>query len=809
MALTRPTFQNLNSNLTTFTDSLTVTNFGNIANRDIGEVFDRSQGGGSNVAVFWQEATQSFRLAYTSSNGLTPGNLTVTANANLIVGNLTATTLTVTNISYINQETVTSSDVIQGNLTANVLTVNNSANIGSTLGVTGNITAGNISATYFVGNGSQLTGLPASFGNSNVAAYLPTYSGSLGGTLTTNAQPNITSTGTLTGLTLSGTLTGTTINAGTFGNNGANFVGTVFSASGSFAGPLTGTLGATGAANTAIVSTLTTTGTATVNALVSNGAIQGTTIGGSGTATFASVVSNGAIQGTTIGGSGNATVSALTVNGSATIGTTLGVTGNITAGNISATYFVGNGSQLTGLPASFGNSNVAAYLPTYGGLLGGTLTTASQPNVTSVGTLTSLTTSGNVTAAGIVSNANITATATLIAANIRTVGASGNITGANYIVANYFSGDGSLLTNISSSYGNANVAAYLPIYSGNLVSLTGNVTTTANITGGNLLTGGVISSAGNATVSALTVNNSATIGTTLGVAGVTRITDTTQGGSGAGALIVSGGGSFGKDLYVTGNLYAANLIAVTTSNLSIQDPLLYLTANSVYPYNYSIGFYSQYQGGNPGNVSANIYQHTGVVRDSSDLTWKLFSNVVAEPGVTVNFTNAQWDQLKAGNTSVVGTLSSTGNLTANAITINNSATIGTTLGVTGNVTIGGNLTVVSNVAVTGTTTFTGNILGNTTHSANVIAAGFFFANGAAVGTGGGGGSSLTYTVSTTTPISPRVGDQWYNSTLDVLYEYQNVGTANVWIDTSGPSLPGPNPVSTNPDSLSPFLLMGA
>ena len=80
MSLTKVYFQNLNTNLTTFSDPITVTNFGNIANRDIGELFDRSQGGGSNVTVFWQESTQSFRLAYTSSTGKENANLSVTSN---------------------------------------------------------------------------------------------------------------------------------------------------------------------------------------------------------------------------------------------------------------------------------------------------------------------------------------------------------------------------------------------------------------------------------------------------------------------------------------------------------------------------------------------------------------------------------------------------------------------------------------------------------------------------------------------------------------------------------------------------------
>jgi mono/diheme cytochrome c family protein len=53
--------------------------------------------------------------------------------------------------------------------------------------------------------------------------------------------------------------------------------------------------------------------------------------------------------------------------------------------------------------------------------------------------------------------------------------ATGNITG------NYFIGNGSQLTGLPEGYGNADVAAYLPTYTGNLVSLTGNVTTTANV----------------------------------------------------------------------------------------------------------------------------------------------------------------------------------------------------------------------------------------------------------------------------------------------------------------------------------------
>jgi len=43
------------------------------------------------------------------------------------------------------------------------------------------------------------------------------------------------------------------------------------------------------------------------------------------------------------------------------------ITSIYSTGNIQASYFLGNGSQLTGIASAYGNANVAAYLPTYGG----------------------------------------------------------------------------------------------------------------------------------------------------------------------------------------------------------------------------------------------------------------------------------------------------------------------------------------------------------------------------------------------------------------------------------------------------------
>jgi hypothetical protein len=132
------------------------------------------------------------------------------------------------------------------------------------------------------------------------------------------------------------------------------------------------------------------------------------------------------------------------------------VTGNI----ITSGYLFGNGSQLTGIGTNnYGNANVAAFLPTYTGNLAG----------------------GNLSVVATVTGANINSTGGITAqddistyANVRTLGPQGNIVGANYVSANYFVGDGSLLTNVvaTGNYSNANVAAFLPVYNGNVNSTT-------------------------------------------------------------------------------------------------------------------------------------------------------------------------------------------------------------------------------------------------------------------------------------------------------------------------------------------------
>ena len=134
------------------------------------------------------------------------------------------------------------------------------------------------------------------------------------------------------------------------------------------------------------------------------------TIGPVGPAGPAGTIGNtsSVIQSTSNTTSTTTSTGALIVAGGAGIGGNLNVGGSINtiAGNLTVTgniassgYYLGNIIFAAGYPTTYGNTQVAQYLPSYAGSIGGTLTTASQTNITTVGTLTSLNVTGNVIAA--------------------------------------------------------------------------------------------------------------------------------------------------------------------------------------------------------------------------------------------------------------------------------------------------------------------------------------------------------------------------------------------------------------------------
>jgi hypothetical protein len=190
MALTRPLLSQLNTNIIAFSDNMMVINAGNIANRDLGIVFDRSVNSQSNVALFWQESSSSFTFAQTTSSGLNNANIVVGVTSNVVLGNI----------------------ILAGNGAA-----------GSTAGI-------------FYANGSQWSGggggtpggISGQIQYNNLGAFTGASGATFSGTTLSVTQLNVNTSVTIgTTLGVTGTITGTTINAATIGNTGAVLTGTL------------------------------------------------------------------------------------------------------------------------------------------------------------------------------------------------------------------------------------------------------------------------------------------------------------------------------------------------------------------------------------------------------------------------------------------------------------------------------------------------------------------------------------------------------------------------------------------------------
>ena len=355
-------------------------------------------------------------------------------------------------------------------------------------------------ANVFSGNFSCLSGALANFTGRFTA--------------NSNSQPNITSVGTLTSLAVTGNITAGNVyaNSGTIG--AANLTGSLTTAA---QGNIT---------SVGVLTGLSVNGTVTAVAFTAN---SGLFTGDGGGLSNLSVAAGSLI----VSGSSNVKVELnsnvnITVAGVAnrvTVTSTgsnvngyLTITGNVTSGNANlgnaatANYFIGN---------LYGPANTA-----------NTVTTNAQPNITSVGTLTSLDVSGNITSGNVYANSGI-------------------------IKAQYLQGDGSNLTNLSAGIilvnGNSNVS--IPTANGNInmsavgnanvvvitgtgVNVAGTITATGTITGnfsGNVTTAaqGNITSLG--TLTGLTVNGIAN----LGAVGNVKIT----GGSSNGLYSTDGTGN--------------------------------------------------------------------------------------------------------------------------------------------------------------------------------------------------------------------------------------------------------------------------
>jgi hypothetical protein len=439
------------------------------------------------------------------------GNGTVNATGNLtapfflgnVIGNISgnfAVTGSNGEVIFNKEGNAGSSNGFTFNNTSNALTVTGNANV-LNLGTGRVIATGNISGTQLisniaVGTAPLVVTSTTRVANLNVANAGFADAATTAGTVTTNAQPNITSVGTLTGLTV-GNATANTV----FGNGTINAAGNITAPFflGNVIGNISGNFAVTGSNTEVIFNKEGNAGSS--NAFTFNNATNALSITG------------------TINASGNANV------------LNLGTTRVIATGNISATQLISNIATGTAPLVVTSTTQVANLNAATAGTAGsattaGTVTTNAQPNITSVGTLSGLTV-GNATANTVFGNGTINAagniTAPFVFANV-----VGNISG-NFAVTG---SNGEVIFNKEGNAGSSN--GFIFNNTTNALSVTG------TITGGNLDTAGVVTATGNVTTSANLVTNlivGRTTGITITAAGAN--TNITLAPTGTGTVDVS------------------------------------------------------------------------------------------------------------------------------------------------------------------------------------------------------------------------------------------------------------------------------
>jgi len=303
------------------------------------------------------------------------------------------------NFTIIGGNTVSLSGTFSATTITGPLTTASQPNVTSVGTLSGLVVAGNITPsaniTYNLGNntnrfndlylanstiylGSQTIGAnttSVSISGQLVANIVGNISGNAttAGTVTTAAQPNITSVGTLTSLAVTGNI------------SGANITGTHY-------GAATGLTSIPGANVSGAVSFATTAN-----------AVAGANVSGAVSfATTANAVAGANVSGTVSSATTSGTVTTAAQPNITSVGTltSVSVTGNSTTGGIKTdNYYYANGVSIS-FAGSYSNSNVAAYLPTYTGQVG---------TGAAIHYGTTLTTGSNSTAGVITGNWSLTA----------------------------------------------------------------------------------------------------------------------------------------------------------------------------------------------------------------------------------------------------------------------------------------------------------------------------------------------------------------------------------------------------------------
>ena len=690
LATANVTAPQLISNIATGTAPLVVTSTTRVANlnvnyANVADFISVAAGTGNNFLIFANAATGN--ITEVTSTGLIANLSNNSITATTFVGALSGAATTAGTVTTAAQPNITSI----GTLTA--------------LGVNGNIIAANINANtgVFTGNGSGLSAIAGA----NVTGTVPNATAATtAGTVTTNAQPNITSVGTLTGLGVNGTVTAVafTANTGVFIGNGAG-------------------LSQLAGANV--------TGTV-ANATFATSAGSATTAGTVTTAAQPNITSVGTLTG-------------------------LAITGNLSSGNANlgnaatANFFIGSGNNLSNIQ---GANVTGAVASATAATTAGTVTTNAQPNITSVGTLSTLSVSGNLS--------------------------SGNANLGNAARANFFVGDGSLLTNIAVGAGsfieNGNSEVRVDASSNirvtvagnaNVVTFTGsgaNIAGYANVTG-NVIAGGVYATLldGTLTNGSNTQPNIRTLGTLTGltVSGVSNL------GPNSNVIITGGAPNAFLRTNGSGNLTwdTATLVPAQGANTQV----IFNDGGSIYAGSSAFTFDKVTNILTVGNISGanNVVSNffTGTIRTNAQpnitsvgtLASLNVNNTVTAVAFTANtgiFTGNGSGLTALTGANVTGTVASA--TTAGTVTTNaqpNITSVGTLT------TLGVNNTVTAVAFTANTGIFTGNGSALTALNANNISSGTLAqarlanssltVNGTAISLGGSG----TITANTTQTLT--------------------------------------------------------
>jgi len=388
------------------------------------------------------------------------------------------------------------------------------------------------------------------------------------------------------------------------------------------------------------------------------------------------------------------------------------VLANLSAtGNVTGSFFLGNGSQLTGILTTVSNVTNGTSGLLIPALNGNVIINVGGTTISTVSSSVGLAITGNVNA-----TTGISAIGNIVGGNVTTAGiasATGNITsaaniaGGNLLAGGLLSVAGSVTAGAGASITGA-MSASGNVTGGNVLTA-GFVTATGNVTGGNVRTGGIVSATG------AIYGNSLSIDTTINAG-----TDIVAGGALSAGTTISAAGTISSGLEITaagnitGSYFLGNGAALTgidatsiqfgSSNIKI------VAANA--------------------NATINIANVANVVVFSS--TGQTTTGFVSASGNVIagNLTTAAQvsatGNITGGNINTGGLISATGNITGGNIlggaNVNATTHTGTTAVLSGNVT-GGNIITGGAVLATGQISATANVTGGNIITTGEINAG--------------------------------------------------------------------------------------